>query len=140
MRPYKITSVIAGILSLLAQGLLFLPAIPAPYIQLSELGITIIGATLFVLAILWLILILRAQKIGLRANAHFLFIQTVSVIGIYSLLDTSASYAREGGFLFTGLITALTIYAINVNTISTLRLIQTKKDADKPGAQFTPVP
>ncbi|PWB73849.1 MAG: hypothetical protein C3F07_08950 [Anaerolineales bacterium] len=140
MRPYKITSVIAGILSLLAQGLLFLPAIPAPYIQLSELGITIIGATLFVLAILWLILILRAQKIGLRANAHFLFIQTVSVIGIYSLLDTSASYAREGGFLFTGLITALTIYAINVNTISTLRLIQTKKDADKPGEQFTPVP
>lgn len=131
IRPHKLQLVIAGFLSLLAQGNLFIPTILDSFLRLPAWGNTVIGATVFVLAILWLVSIIRSQKIGLGANAHFLFIQTVTVIGIYFLLEMSDSRVREVGFLFTGLITALTIYAIFVNTKSTTALLNERVAAAK---------
>lgn len=129
IRLYKLQLVTAGLLSLLAQGNWFIPALLDSYLRLPSWGNIAIGAFLFVLAILWLVSIIRSQKIGLRANAHFLFIQTVTVIGIYFLTGDSDSRAREAGYIFTSLITALTIYAIFVNTKSTSALLKERIEA-----------
>jgi len=115
MRSNKLQIIIAGILSIVAQGLLLLPTELLP---LSTWGSLTAGAILFALATIWAVIKIRSLKAGWRGNAHFILNQAVVVIGIFLLSDSTASSARFSGFILTGLVTALTVYSIIANVSS----------------------
>lgn len=115
----KILLVLATILSLLAQGLVFAPAKLTFILQrLPAWGNLTFGTLLFTLSLLISMLITRSLKFGSRTNWTLLTIQAMTVIGVYFLLDITAARAHEAGFLFTGAITALTVFGILFNTSS----------------------
>ncbi len=118
VRSNKTQIIIAGAFSILAQGLILLPAQMMPPIPLPAWGILTAGVTLFAIATIWVIANIRALKTGWRGNAHFILNQAVIVIGIFLLSNSSASDARLGGFILTSLITALTVYGILANISS----------------------
>lgn len=105
----------AGTLSLVAQGILFIPIT-------TVVGNTIIGVVLFALSIFLLIALISSHSAenGSRwhVNGTLLATQAFTAIGIYFLLngDGFASSARGTGFLLSGLITALTIYRMFIHT------------------------
>jgi putative nucleotidyltransferase with HDIG domain len=115
-RSHKIQLVVSGILSIVAQGLLILPATLNSY--LPDWGSVTLGVALFAVATIWIVSIIRTLNAGWRGNAHFILNQAIIVIGIFLLSDSSGSITRLGGFLLTSLITALTIYGIIANTSS----------------------
>ncbi|MFZ5882607.1 MAG: HD domain-containing phosphohydrolase [Chloroflexota bacterium] len=115
-RSSQIQLTAAGILSILAQSLLILPASLMPRSPLPEWGGIAIGATLFAAATIWTVSVIRLLNAGWRGNAHFILNQAIIVIGILLLSDSSDSFVRGGGFLLTSLITALTVYGILANT------------------------
>lgn len=115
VRSDKLQIVIAGILSILAQGLLLLPT---EFLPLSTWESLAAGATLFAIATIWTVIKIRTLKTGWRGNAHLILNQAVVVIGIFLLSDSSASSARFSGLILTDLVTALTVYSIIVNTSS----------------------
>lgn len=115
-RASQIQLTAAGILSILAQSLLILPASFFSRLPLPDWGGIAIGATLFAAATIWTVSVIRMLNAGWRGNAHFILNQAIIVIGILLLSDSSDSFARAGGFLLTSLITALTVYGIMANT------------------------
>ncbi|HSG42123.1 MAG TPA: HD domain-containing phosphohydrolase [Anaerolineales bacterium] len=127
-RTSKIQIVIAGVLSILAQGLLLLPIDIISRLSLPDWGSLAAGSTLFAIATIWIVSNIRKLKTGWRGNAHFILNQAVIVVGILLLMDQSASVGRLGGFVLTSLITALTVYGIIAN-ISSPVLISENDDA-----------
>ena len=135
-RTNKIQIVIAGVFSILAQGLLLLPPSYTARLPLPDWGTIATGVTLFAIATIWIVSNIRSLKTGWRGNAHFILNQAVIVIGIFLLLDSSVSGARLGGFVLTSLITALTVYGIIANTSSPALILKDEKTAGK--KEFTP--
>jgi len=117
-RSQKIQLVSAGVLSILAQGMLILPSIPTSILKLPDWGSLTIGVVFFAIATIWIVSIIRSLNTGWRGNAHFILNQAVIVIGIFFLFESSGSLLHLGGFILTSLITALTIYGIIANTSS----------------------
>jgi putative nucleotidyltransferase with HDIG domain len=106
----------AGTLSLVAQGILFIP--------ITIVGRnTNVGVVLFALSIFLLIFLISSHSANNASRWHvngiLLATQAFTAIGIYFLLngDGFASSARGTGFLLSGLITALTTYGIFTHTI-----------------------
>ena len=132
----NIQIIIAGVLSIFAQGLLLLPINMIIHPLMPDWGGLVAGTTLFAIATIWIVSNIRALKTGWRGNAHFILNQAVIVVGILILMDTSASGARVGGYILTSLITALTVYGIIAN-ISSPTLI-TKQDESINQPRFTP--
>src|SRR5436190_23977950 len=121
MRPtflHKIFLGFATILSLLAQGFVFAP-LKFTFIlhHLPAWGNLTFGALLFVASLILFVFIIRLLKSVSITNWTLLAIQALTIIGIHFLLNSSASHAREAGFLFTGAITTLTAFGIFVNII-----------------------
>lgn len=122
---------IAGILSLVAQGVLFAPQKTNFILRyFPAWGNTVIGSCLLILSVLVFILAIRSFASGWHAPGVLLAIQVISVIGIFYLLDGSASHAREAGFVFTGAITALTVYGLFVLTYT--KSIETPEQQPEP--------
>ena len=122
MRPtllHKIFFGFATILSLFAQGFVFAP-LKFTFIlhYLPAWGNLTFGALLFVASLILFVFIIRLLKYDLITKWTLLAIQALTIIGIHFLLNSSASHAREAGFLFTGAITALTTFGIFVNIVS----------------------
>ena len=117
-RSNQIQIIVAGVLSIVAQGFLILPASLKTYLPLPDWGSVTIGVALFAVATIWTASAIRTLNAGWRGNAHFLLNQAIIVIGIFLLSDSSGSLTRLGGFLLTSLITALTVYGIIANTTS----------------------
>lgn len=115
-RSPQIQIIAAGIVSILAQGLLILPV--SGIANLSDWESVTIGVALFAVATIWTVYIIRVLNTGWRGNAHFILNQAIIVIGFFLLADSSDSFTRLGGFLLTSLITALTVYGIIANTSS----------------------
>lgn len=115
-RSPQIQIIVAGIVSILAQGLLILPV--SGIANLSGWESVTIGVALFAVATIWTVYVIRVLNTGWRGNAHFILNQAIIVIGFFLLADSSGSFTRFGGFLLTSLITALTVYGIIANTAS----------------------
>lgn len=115
-RSTQIQIIAAGMVSILAQGLLILPV--SEIVDLSDWESVTIGVALFAIATLWTVYAIRVLNTGWRGNAHFILNQAIIVIGFFLLVDSSDSSTRLGGFLLTSLITALTVYGIIANTSS----------------------
>ncbi len=131
---HQIQLVVAGVLSIIAQGLLILPASLKSYLPVPDWGSVTIGVTLFALATIWIVTTIRSLNAGWRGNAHFILNQAIIVIGIFLIADSSGSLIRLGGFILTSLITSLTIYGILANTASpslTSVVEVTPKDKEK---------
>jgi putative nucleotidyltransferase with HDIG domain len=115
----KIRLATAGILSLFAQIFLFAPArltfLPT---SLPNWGISAIGAANAALSVYLFVVSLRTRSYGGRVSRILVAIQVFTTVGLYFLLDGSASYAREAGFLLSSLITLLTTYGVFLNTIA----------------------
>jgi hypothetical protein len=103
----------AGILSLAAQGVLFAPA-GFEFILQSIPGPTQTLLTLTLGAISFILYFITFKKYlsGSQVSWIFLAIQICTVIGVFFLLNDSASRDREAGFRLTGIITLLTTYAL----------------------------
>jgi putative nucleotidyltransferase with HDIG domain len=132
-RSHKAQIILAGIASILAQGLLLLPSTLTSYLPLPHWGSIAAGTSLFAIATIWVVSIIRSLRTGWRGNAHFILNQAIIVSGIFLLLDTSDSAARLGGFVLTSLITALTVYGIIANTSSPVLISpseEVKKERD----------
>jgi putative nucleotidyltransferase with HDIG domain len=115
-RSHQIQIVAAGVVSILAQGLLILPV--SGIANLSGWESVTVGVALFAVATIWTVYVIRLLNTGWRGNAHFILNQAIIVIGFFLLADSSDSFTRLGGFLLTSLITALTVYGIMANTSS----------------------
>lgn len=115
--PLKIAifSVI-GIVSLLGQGLAFAPMKFAPLLKvLPAWGNLTLGMGLCLLSLLTLALIFRLWQLENFTNWMLLAIQAVSVFGVFFLMDGFASHLPESSFLFTGILTMLTVVGIFIN-------------------------
>ncbi len=115
-RAHQAQLVIAGIVSMIGQSLLILPASLFHRAPLPDWGSIAAGAALFAAATIWTVSVIRLLNIGWRGNAHFILNQAIIVIGIFLLSTESDSFLRGGGFLLTSLITTLTVYGILANT------------------------
>jgi putative nucleotidyltransferase with HDIG domain len=129
-RSNKIQIILAGVLSVIAQGLLLLPINQTSPTPLPYWGCLATGVILFTIATIWIVTNIRVLRTGWRGNAHFILNQAVIVIGILLISDPSASISRLGGFILTSLITALTIYGILANTSSPI-LMSDKEEREK---------
>jgi hypothetical protein len=118
----KTLLIAAGILSLLAQGILLLPKSLGFLLQsFTPWGSIAIGAAFFVFSMILFIVIISRQfaktRLEWRANGILLLTQALTAIGIYLLLDGFASRERGAGFLLSSFVTALTTYGILTHTI-----------------------
>ena len=104
-RSNRAQLVIAGILSVIAQGLLILPASLRNYLSILDWESVAIGAALFAVTTIWIVFTIRSLNAGWRGNAHFILNQSIIVIGIFLLSGSSDSITRFGGFILTSLIT-----------------------------------
>jgi len=119
----KIILIAAGILSLVAQGILLIPTALEFFLQYFSIwGSIMIGAALFALSIFLFIIVIRSQFTKhiqeWRANGMLLATQAFTALGIFFLVDGFASRERGTGFLLSGLVTALTTYGIFTHTSS----------------------
>jgi len=119
----KISLIIVGTISLLAQGILFTPAIFEFFLRdLPAWGTITIGAILFIIAIFSFIAISNhvspRASFRRRVNGTLLAIQAFTTAGIFLFLGSFASRGRETGFLLSGIITILTTYGILLSTRS----------------------
>lgn len=114
----RIGLITAGITSLLAQALLFAPARLGFLLDRIPLGNHVLGAAFASLSIFFFILTIRSNSNSARLNGLLISIQALTALGLYFLLDGSASRAREAGFLLSGFVTALTVYGIFINLSS----------------------
>jgi putative nucleotidyltransferase with HDIG domain len=109
----------AGALSLIAQGVLFIPA-PLSYFSNNTFGKFSIGAVLFGLAIFLFVIGSRIAKSSLvwRKNRVLLTTQTITVLGVFFVIAGLHSDKLGTGLLISGLVTALTTYGILTHTTS----------------------
>src|SRR5687768_6488293 len=119
----KIHLTAAGIISVLAQGILLIPARFEFILQyLPGWGSVAIGAALFAVSMLSFFNVIRSittrDTFGWRANDTLLAIQTLTVIGLIFILQHAVSPRREAGFLLSSTITALATYGIFHNVSS----------------------
>jgi hypothetical protein len=85
-RSQKTQIVIAGTVSILAQGMLLLPINIMPQLFLPYWRSLILGVVLFTIATFWIVSNIRVLKTGWRGNAHFILNQAVIVIvGVIAL-------------------------------------------------------
>src|ERR1051326_3601402 len=116
----KAMLVVAGTLSLVAQGLLFIPTVLASLSSSHLWKSAVLGGALFALSILLFIAVLSPQFIRRRrewrTDGILLATQVFTVLGIYFLLDGVDSGERGVGFLLGSLITTLTTYGIFAHT------------------------
>jgi putative nucleotidyltransferase with HDIG domain len=122
--------VAAGTLSLVAQGIIFIPETLA--VQSGD-GFWL-GALLFIFALLLfgsVVFFPFKQRLKeWRANELLLAIQLLSAFGLYSLVDGLAPGQRAVAFLLSGLVTALTAYGIWTHTaLAQTRPSQSEADA-----------
>jgi len=109
----KIVLVVSGILSLVAQGLLFAPRLFQFILQgIATSAQPIVAVVIFVVSIILIVVVLRTSQTGSRVHWTFLAIQVLSIPGIFFLMDGFAARAAEAGFFFTGLITILTTFGL----------------------------
>ena len=113
----------AGIISILAQGILLIPSRLDFILQYLPLwGSVAIGAALFAVSMLSFFNVIRSittrDTFGWRANETLLAIQTLTVIGLIFILQHAVSPRREAGFLLSSVITALATYGIFHNASS----------------------
>ena len=118
---HKAQLILALLVSLLAQGFLFVPERLGFFLHdLPPWGSNAIGAVLFLLYLYLYVFSIRGiatkYSIGWRSNGLFLIIQLFSVIGVLFIFRNDGSGARAIGFLLTSLITALTTYGIYLST------------------------
>ncbi len=111
----------AGILSLLAQGMLLLPKVLDATLQsFLPWGSIAIGAAFFGFSIFMFIVLISRQvakkRLEWRANSILLLTQALTAIGIYFLLDGFVPAERGAAFLLSGLVTVLTTYGIFTHT------------------------
>lgn len=142
-RTHQIQLIAAGAISVAAQGLLILPSSLIPGLPMPDWGSVAVGVALFTVATIWIVSIIRALDAGWRGNAHFILNQSIIVLGMFLLSDSSDSFTRLGGFFLTSLITALTIYGINANTTSPFRADapnQPPKEDNVPATDLAPIP
>ena len=121
--PNKLYLIIAGVVSLLAQGILLSPTRLEFFAQYFPVwGSVAVGATLFALSMFIFISVIRAlsrkNSVGWRSNGILLAIQGLSAVGIFFILGSNASREGEAGFLLSGMITALTTYGMLLSTKS----------------------
>jgi hypothetical protein len=141
----KIHLIIAGITSLLAQGILLIPSKLEFILQyLPSWGSVAIGAALFAISMLSFFNLVRTittkDMFGWRANATLLAIQALAAIGLILLLESSAPVLREAGFLLSGGITALTTYGIFHNASSVKSRPSQLVEKVRPRSVFMPDP
>ena len=132
--PIKARLITAGFLSLLAQGILLTPASLDLFLQFIPWGNVAIGATLFLLSMGLYISGIRSistkNSIGWHSNGILLFIQALSVIGIFFISGSNASGAGGARFLLTSLITLLTTYLMFPSNTSVSDFRQQATDTD----------
>jgi len=114
---FKIALIIIGVVSLIAQGILFTPALFESTLKyLPPWGNITFGAILFIFAVFCdIALTHRASPKsypGRYINGTLLAIQAFTTAGVFFLLENDASRAREAGFLLTTIVTILTTYGI----------------------------
>lgn len=141
-RSHQIQLIAAGVISVAAQGLLILPSSLIPGLPLPDWGSVAVGVTLFAVATIWIVSVIRSLDAGWRGNAHFILNQAIIVLGMFLLSDSSDSFTRLGGFVLTSLITALTVYGINANTTSPFRADAPNKpvEDESPSTDLAPIP
>jgi len=137
--------IIAGITSLLAQGILLIPSKLEFILQyLPSWGSVAIGAALFAISMLSFFNVIRSittkDMLGWRANATLLAIQALAAIGLILLLEGSASFIREAGFLLSGVITVLATYGIFHNASSVKSQPSQLVEKVQPDSVFMPDP
>ena len=102
--------IIAGALSLTAQGLLFIPGefeLIAGSIEVFLIIMFFLGAaSLYIFSI-------RKNSSATRSEWTFLFIQAGTVTGMIFLLETPALVNREGVFFLTAFVTLLTTFGLS---------------------------
>jgi putative nucleotidyltransferase with HDIG domain len=136
-RSSQIQLTAAGILSIVAQSLLILPAsLIAHAADLPNWSSVVAGVTLFTIATIWTVSIIRLLNRGWRGNAHFILNQAIIVLGMFLLASSSDTFLRVGGFTLTSLITALTVYGMIANT-ATPSLTSAVEARDRQQAQET---
>jgi putative nucleotidyltransferase with HDIG domain len=138
----KIVIIGAGTLSLLAQGILFIPA-PVRSLFHTTLGQLTLGGALFGLALLLFILGTRFEKNALtwRKNGILLTVQIVAVLGVGFLLYDLYLVGQGTGLLISWIVTALTTYGIlaQTNTVKEpLAAPVEEEDQSPPGFSFEP--
>jgi HD-GYP domain-containing protein (c-di-GMP phosphodiesterase class II) len=109
----------AGALSLIAQGVLFIPA-PLSSVSNTTLSNFTIGGVLFGLAICLFVVGSRIARNSLiwRKNSVLLTTQAITVLGVFFLFAGLRSGEQRTGLLISGLVTALTTYGILTHTAS----------------------
>ena len=120
MRSPFITNILlfgVGILSILAQGILFLPAYFGFILQyLPFWGNITLGAILFIIVIFAYIAVshqaLPKFSPGRQTSGVLLAIQAFATAGVFFLLENDASRNREVGFALSSVVTLLTTYGI----------------------------
>jgi putative nucleotidyltransferase with HDIG domain len=140
----KIQIITAGIISVLAQGILLIPSRLEFILQyLPSWGGVAVGAALFAISILLFFTAIRSltgqDTSGWRANETFLAIQILTAIGLILLLGDSPSLNREAGFLLGGVITILATYGILHNAVHSGRL-PVRLEEERPRSIFIPDP
>ena len=108
---------IAACLSILAQGILFLPSFFGFILDyMPAWGNLTFGVTIFVAIIFAYIAIshkiLPRMSIGRHSSATMLATQAFTTAGVLFLLENDASRAREVGFALSSVVTILTTYGI----------------------------
>lgn len=140
----KIHIITAGIISVLAQGILLIPSRLEFILQyLPSWGGVAVGTALFAISILSFFTAIRSitaqDTSGWRANETFLAIQILTATGLILLLGDSPSLNREAGFLLGGVITTLATYGILHNAVHSGRL-PVRLDEERPRSIFIPDP
>ena len=110
---------LSGILSLLAQGILFAPERVRFILQSIPIPAQLIAAILFLPAIVLITLTLRMGQHGSRSGWTLFSIHAFSIAAIFFLLERFGPRATEAGFLVTGVVTVLTTFGLFTPSQST---------------------
>jgi putative nucleotidyltransferase with HDIG domain len=134
---------IVAILSIFAQGILFLPAFFEFILKyLQPWGNITLGTMLFIVVIFSYIAIshqaLPRMSIGRYSSGTLLATQAFTTAGILFLLENNASHARVAGFVLSGIVTILTTYGIflSIKQFKTVSNATPNKVSPEPDSLF----
>src|SRR5688500_9699163 len=141
----KIHLITAGIISLLAQGILLIPSRMEFFLQyLPRWGSVAIGAALFAISLLSFFNVIRSinpqKTFGWRMNETLLAIQILTAIGLILLLKSSTSFLREAGYLISSVITGLVTVGIFQNALSAQEQYSRRIEKEQPRSILMPDP